>query len=119
MKLIEAKIEKIGSMLQFTCTGERSYESYVKLIDLIRSELDKDSEIKKVLINLNELTGDLSTFERHIVGKYLVDGLPGIRIAVISPKKYLTRMIENTAVNRGAKIFSTPNEEEALAWLND
>src|SRR5262245_36118148 len=116
--MIQAKIEKIDSILRFTCIGERSYESYVQLIDSISKELDKNKEIRKVLINLNELTGDLSIFERHMVGKYLASKLSGIRMAVVSPRKYLIRVIENTAVNRGVKMFSTSNEEDALAWLN-
>ena len=115
--LIETRIEKIDDRLQFTCTGKRSYAAYVELIDLISRELAKNSEIKKVLINLNELTGDLSIFERHQVGKYLAGKVPNISVAVVSPKEYLKQVIENAAVNRGAKMFSTFSLEDALAWL--
>lgn len=118
MKTIEVQVDKIGSILQFTCVGERSYDSYVQLIDLIVSESDKDKETKKVLIDLTQLTGDLSIFERHTVGKYLAEKLPReIRIAVVSPRNYLVKMVENTAVNRGAKMFTTSDREEAAAWL--
>jgi hypothetical protein len=120
MKTIEAQVEKIGSRLQLTCQGERSYDAYIQLIDAIRSELDKDKEIKKVLVDLCKVTGDLSTFERHLVGKYLAEKLPyGIRMAVVSSEKHLVGMVENTAVNRGVQIFSTPNKEKAVTWLGD
>jgi len=118
MKAIEVQVEKISSILQFTCVGKRSYDSYVQLIDLVVSELDKDKETKKVLIDLTKLTDDLSILERHTVGKYLAEKLPReIRIAVVSPRNYLVKMVENTAVNRGVKMFTTSDKEEAANWL--
>src|SRR5258706_10266144 len=120
MKAIEVQVDKIGSILQFTCIGERSYDTYIQLIDLIMSELDKDKETKKVLIDLTKLTGDLSILERHNVGKYLAEKLPRmIRIAVVSPRNYLVKMIENTAINRGVNMFATSDKEEAATWLGN
>ena len=118
MKAMEVQVDKISSILQFTCVGKRSYDSYVQLIDLVVSELDKDKETKKILVDLTELTGDLSILERHTVGKYLAEKLPReIRIAVVSRRNYLVKMVENTAVNRGVKMFTTSEKEEAANWL--
>ena len=118
MSSIEAEVQRIDSILQFTCAGERSYNSYLQLIELLISELDKDKEIKKVLVDLTRLTGDLSFFDRHRVGKYLAEKLPrDTRIAVVSSRNSLVRMIENTAINRGVKLFATDDREEAKAWL--
>ncbi|SRR5258706_11071281 len=118
MKAIEVQVDKIGSILQVTCVGERSYDTYIQLIDLIINELDKDKETKKVLIDLTKLTSDLSILERYTVGKYLAEKLPReIRIGVVSPRNYLVKMVENTAVNRGVKMFATSEKEEAVTWL--
>lgn len=42
-----------------------------------------------------------------------------IQMAILAPRLMIDKLGENTAVNRGGRVFVTSSREQALAWLKE
>ena len=78
----------------------------------------RKENLNKVLIDLRKMEGNPNIFDRYRLGIEIarVWGAK-IKVAVIAKPGAVNRMAENTAVNRGAKLLTTFDEETALNWL--
>jgi hypothetical protein len=74
----------------------------------------------KVLLDGRALEGGFSLADRFAVGEFLANALPqGTRIASLSlsPIHQESRVLENTANNRGALVHTTDDAEDAARFL--
>jgi hypothetical protein len=78
----------------------------------------RDENLNKVLIDLRNMDGNPKLFDRFQIGMEIVKAWGSrIKVAVIAKPGIVNRMMENTAVNRGVKLFSTTSSEDAAQWL--
>lgn len=117
-------IEKKDDILWVTATGTRSMETVLGMSkDILTACVEK--KVKKVLVDVRELEGRLSTIEGYEISN---QHFPKMRdsskithgaIVDIDLKEYEDsyRFFETVAVNRGfmLRIFSDP--DQAIAWL--
>ena len=93
-------------------------------LDLLMSTIHEVADhcrkenLRKVLVDLRKMEGNPNIFDRYRIGIEItrVWGAK-LKVAVIARPGTINRMAENTAVNRGAKLIATFDEESALTWL--
>jgi hypothetical protein len=74
----------------------------------------------RVLVDCCELTTEVSTGARFLVAEQLAASLPrGVRVAFLASAQLNkpSKVLENTANNRGAMVLATASHEEATAFL--
>lgn len=78
----------------------------------------EERHLNKVLVDMRNMPGTPSILERHLHG-IEVAKVWGSRIkaALILQPERIRHMTENTAVNRGANLWTTPDFDLALKWL--
>ena len=90
---------------------------FLNTIHEVKEHCRKEN-LNKVLIDLRKVEGSPSIFDRYRIGIEIAKAWGSkIKVAVIAKPSMLNRMVENTAVNRGAKLMATFDEAVALAWL--
>ena len=78
----------------------------------------RDENLNKVLIDARKMEGDPNIFDRFQIGIEIVKAWDSrIKAAVIARPNVISRVTENTAVNRGARVFITSELDVALKWL--
>ena len=78
----------------------------------------REENLNKVLVDVRNMTGNPSIFDRFQIGMEIVKVWgPRIKVAVIAKPGVINRVAENTAVNRGMKLFATTSPEDATQWL--
>jgi hypothetical protein len=116
--LIRTKVTREEGFVRFTCEGKASVEGYRSVADCIRAEMAFPEARRKVFVDVQGVEGEITELGKFSVGEYIAKVLLGLRIGVLmSPKTALTKFGENTAVNRGAYLFVSHDEDEVLAWL--
>lgn len=77
-----------------------------------------EQRLNKVILDMREAEGDLSTIERYLLGteisrvwKHTIQG------AGIAKRETINFMMENVAVNRGANVKAYFKMKDALGWL--
>jgi hypothetical protein len=113
---MEFTITDKGEYLLFSCTGMLGFEKLSKLIDGMRAESERTGK-KRIVADLREVQGVFDTLSRYRVGVLVAERLPGRRILSLARPEQITRVAENTAVNRGADLFTTDDETRGMAWL--
>ena len=74
--------------------------------------------LNKVLVDLRKVEGSPNIFDRYRIGIEIAKVWGAkIKVAALAKPGTINRMVENTAVNRGAKLMTTFDEETALTWL--
>jgi hypothetical protein len=78
----------------------------------------RTDNLNKVLIDIRKMIGSPNIFDRYRMGIEIARTWgPKIKVAVITKPGFTNRVTEDTAVNRGAKLFITSNVETAVKWL--
>lgn len=89
-----------------------------KLIEAIREEAEKCQK-NKILLDLVEFSPPDQEVTRFYNGVDFATILPPpFKVAIIGKKEMINRLGENAAVNRGAWIKVTSDENTALEWLS-
>jgi hypothetical protein len=112
----------------FTCQNKGSHlfveVSGLYSLELLMSTVHKvadhcrEENLNKALIDLRNMQGDPSILDRYKVGIEIANVWgPRIKAAVIAKADVIDHMGENTAVNRGANLTVTSDEDQALKWL--
>jgi proteasome assembly chaperone (PAC2) family protein len=112
---LKFSLVELTTHLRYTCAGIFSPEDFIKLIQTVKSQTQNGKS--KVLVNLILVNSDLGVLDRYSLGVIIAAELPSRSIAVVAEKSMITKVAENTAVNRGADLFVTHDENEALTWL--
>jgi len=74
--------------------------------------------LDKVLIDLRNMAGNPTIFDRFQLGIEIArTWRSSIKAAVIASPGIISRVGENAAVNRGARLFVTTSTAAALKWL--
>ena len=106
-----------GDHLLVEVRGTYSLKYMLSTIHEVAEHCRADN-LSKVLIDLRELEGDPGIFDRFQIGIEIVKTWDSrIKAAVIARPNVISRMAENTAVNRGARVFITSEMDAALKWL--
>jgi predicted nucleotidyltransferase len=107
----------MGDHLWVEAGGTFSLKSMLATIHEV-AEHCRQENLNKVLVDLRTLHGDPNIFERYLLGLEIarVWGHK-IRAAIVVRPEISSRMAENTAVNRGARIRVKTHLDEALEWL--
>ena len=100
-----------------TLTGRYHMSLIKQVIDDISMAAAAANQAR-VLIDTTAVEGPLTEIEKYLVGKQMAETWSGrLRAAVLERSDRITKLAENTAVNRGAIVLVTGSEEEAVRWL--
>jgi hypothetical protein len=101
--------------IHFKCTGMFDFEGMSALVERIRVEAKVPRT--RVVVDFREMQGVYDNLSRFRVGELVAEKLKGHRILSLARREDINRLSENTAVNRGAIVHTTSDEEEGMAWL--
>lgn len=80
----------------------------------------RQNGLKKIVADITKNEGNIPVVDRFQLGIEMANILGSkIRMAILAPSGIIDKLGENTAVNRGGRVFVTSSKEEALAWLNE
>jgi len=106
-----------GSYLLVEVSEAYSLKYMLSTIHEVADHCQADN-LNKVLIDIRNMDGSPNIFDRYRMGIEIAKTWgPRIKVAVITKPDFSNRVTENTAVNRGAKLFVTFKMETALKWL--
>lgn len=106
-----------GSYLLVEIIGPFSFAEISAGIKKVAELCDKEN-LNKVFVDLRQMTGSPSILERYEFGVEIAKTWrQRYQVAIVERADMITRMVENTAVNRGAHILTTTNASHAIKWL--
>lgn len=83
------------------------------------AEYSKKEKTNKVLVDIRNVEGNPSIFERYLIGLEISKvWSKNIQAATVAKQEVSNAMAENVAVNRGANFRAFTNIELAFEWLN-
>ena len=109
-------------------------DGYIKLIyagpwqlDVMKAHLEQasafaqEANTKNALFDYLGVTTPPNILDLHLIGKHAAQEyrLTFHRVAVTIRKEYISKMAEDTAVNRGLRALVTPDLNEAIEWLTE
>ena len=78
----------------------------------------QDRGYDKVLVDAREVGAPQSEFYRFLAGEDIAKtGGSRLRVAILFRPQLIIKFLENTAVNRGARVFVLSDFDEAVNWL--
>ncbi len=97
--------------------GPGELSSTREALQTIKARADEEG-LTRILINARRVQPLRKGIDYYVLGTYFAE-MFGVhyRIAALYPKELINKFAENTAVNRGANLFVTHDDEEALDWL--
>jgi hypothetical protein len=111
----ELSFQVYPDYLHVTLSGPYPVER--EILETIREEAQRVSR-DHILVNGLELAHPRTDLDRFLLGKNIADVFAHrFKIAALVQTELITNATENTAVNRGARLFVTDDEELALRWL--
>lgn len=114
----EKEVLSESNYIRINVLGEFSVPNIFELVGFVKESCVKLSA-DSVLVDCSNVSGSLSEADRFAGGKHVAEVLgPDIRSALVLPIGQVTKLGEMTAVNRGAQLFVTDSETEAIDWLN-
>ncbi len=106
-----------GTYLLVEISEPYSLKVFLTMIHDIAEHCQQE-KISKVLIDGRAVAVNPSILERFQIGIEIAKTWrSNLRVASVARESVLNRMAENTAVNRGSRVFATTRMEEALKWL--
>ena len=103
--------------VEIVCKGPGNFENLKDVVDKVASGFFPTNPKRRYLIDLRPIEGTIETLDRYNLGVYIATKLPTYKIAAISKPETYTELGENVAVNRGAHIMATYDEDQARRWL--
>jgi hypothetical protein len=79
------------------------------------------ANLQRVVIDVSNVQGELSTMERFEMGSSIAEVFAGIRVAIVIPDalRHPSNFGENVAVNSGAILKLFADLESARCWLRE
>ncbi len=97
--------------------GPSDMDTMRRVLALIRDRAQL-AGLTRILIDAHRVEPPRSGLHRFQMGELIAELFGArYRLAVLSPARVINKFAENTAVNRGAIILVTDDENEALGWL--
>lgn len=79
----------------------------------------KKENLGKVLVDLTNMDGEFKTIDRYEIGLEIAKVWgQGVQVATVARESQVNFLVENVAVNRGAKLRVFIKIEPALEWLS-
>lgn len=103
--------------LRFLLQGPYDLEDFEAAIPYMR-DLLVTVDLARALIDLREVEGNMPDFDRFNLGVRIAEVWgSSLKLAGLAPAEKINRFLENTAVNRQARVKVFIREPEALEWL--
>ena len=110
-------IARNSKYLRVDVAGPTSFRAFVALVAQIAAEIEQ-FEDNRILLDLRQVNGRLSTTEQQLVGELAPTRFPLLyKLASIVPEGEITRNSERSAVRHGLQVRVFQSEATALAWL--
>lgn len=103
--------------LEVVFRGERSLPGLLDCMNAAyeRSQID---EYRRILLDIAEAKGTLKTFDRFRLGEEAAKLFNSTyRIVTLEKVEEITKLAENTAVNRGVSLLVIADRQVGLDWL--
>ncbi len=112
------RITRFPDYVKVHVAGPTSIKDFVDLISTVGQETVYWSD-RKVLVDLREVEGVLSTTEQIFLGELVAQNLTHIeRMASIVPAEQVTHNSERAAQQLGTRLRVFDNEADAVAWIS-
>lgn len=106
-----------GQYLLMKPSGANSLENYKQAIKDARSPCGQYG-LTKILADIRGRAEQISAADRFEIGLEMAKILGSkIQFAILAPAAIIDKLGENSAVNRGGKIFVTDSMQKAWKWL--
>lgn len=106
-----------GDYLLAEASGDYSLKLFISIIHEVADRC-RDENLNKALIDLRDIEGDPSILDRYRFGMEIAQAWGyKIKVAAVAKRDVINKMAENTAVNRGANLWTTSDFVLALKWL--
>jgi hypothetical protein len=94
-----------------------SMEQLYNLIDFANAEAKRSGK-ERILIDTRRMRGSMTESQRFMGGTRMAQVFgPRLRVAILMPRTQITKLGELAAINRGARVFVTDDENRGLEWL--
>ena len=116
-KKLTLSYEKGDGYLIVVETGEMTPDSGRSSLREI-AETAEQQGFSKIMVDARNLSGSMKIHERFFAGEKIARAWRGLKVAILVPAAgSIDKLMENTAVNRGAIIMVTSSLDDAQAWL--
>lgn len=115
---LDIEVEVLPKYVQIEISGVYTFSGMLEGVEKFRFEAEKAGR-NQILIDARSLEGRMTESEKFFVGTRMAEVFGArLKTAVIVAPGTLTKMGEMAGVNRGARLFVTESEPEALDWLD-
>ncbi len=110
--------KKQGNYLLVEASGKWDWEKINKMIVAIRTKAD-ELRCHRILFDTRNLESPKAELHRFLIGETIArEWPPPFKVAEVSRENTSSKLVENTAVNRGAIYTIFYNRKQALEWLS-
>src|SRR5262245_60231565 len=114
---LELAFRKENDILICEVSGSYSLADFLRLADKVR-EQRKSLGLTRVLVDIRNVTGDISSLDRYRLGIYAAEKPDRAeRLAVVMRREAINWMFENVATNRGLPTCESADPRYAQSWL--
>jgi hypothetical protein len=107
-----------GRFLWVGLGGVWDLDAVLAMIDMIRWETELN-RLGAAFVDFRGVGGPIPDLDRFFAGERVALVLgANVRLAVVGRPEMINKLGENTAVNRGARLLVTPDEAQALAFID-
>ena len=108
----------LPNYLRIELLGVYSFSELMEQVEKFRFAAEKAGR-NQILIDARSLDGRMTESEKFFVGTRIAEVFGArLKMAIIAPSGHVTKMGEMAAINRGARLFVTECESEAVQWLD-
>jgi hypothetical protein len=115
--MFDVRVEIQAGYTELICRGPATLKNFKELFDELVKGAYEHGNDRKYLIDLRQIEGTIPTVDRYELGGYMAEKVSDCKISSISKKETYNKVGENVAVNRGVKVFSTDDENQARDWI--
>jgi hypothetical protein len=114
---ISIEVEEHAGYLAFRLTGGYDFDDFHLAVKLMRDACVERAR-EKAVIDLLKVEGNIPDFDRHSLGIRFAEVWGSrMKAAGLAPPQKVNHFLENTAVNRQARLKVFFAEAPALEWL--
>jgi hypothetical protein len=114
---IDVSVTQQPGYLSLKAEGIYTLPDCEGLADRVVAESSR-TDCTNILIDLSELTGNVSDIDRFWLGEYVARvWKPPLRVAIVYRASEINKFFENVASNRAVSTRVEPDVQTALKWL--
>lgn len=104
--------------LYMKVTGQYDYNDSINYLSLILEECKKLRKNRIIVDMFDVEDGDIPIIDRFNLGEKMAEIIKRqVKIAIVFPERYINKMLETVAWNRGVNIGVFPDLQHAKHWL--